>query len=191
MTTAQHKFTVDDYRALPDGPPHTQLIDGEFFVFESATPFHQQILGNLQVALVLWARATGGGTVALGPLDVYLSQFDVVQPDLIFIARDRLSIIQRRIHGPPDLVIEILSPSTRAVDKGKKAALYARSGVKEMWIVEPELEAVMLHHFGKGGEMSVRTATGTDIIASSLLPGFEMKAAEVFESDLPPEARIA
>ena len=123
-----------DYDALPD-EPRCELIFGRIYVSPSPTPFHQ-----LVVAL-LWqwldAVAEPGALVLFAPLDVILADHSVVQPDVVYVSAARRDIVGRRIEGAPDLLIEVLSPGSGRRDRGEKLALYASSGVREYWIVDP------------------------------------------------------
>ena len=132
-------YTYEDYAQLPEGAPY-QLIDGELVMSPSPTPTHQRILFSLSVALHLFVKEHDLGQVLIAPMDVYLSETDTPQPDILFIAKARLEIIgEKYVDGAPDLVMEILSPSTAYYDLKKKKRLYEASGVKEYWIVDGEL----------------------------------------------------
>lgn len=175
------KFTADDYRATPEGPPWIQLIDGEFHVSESPSVSHQRIVGNLYLILGNWTQSAREGLVYLAPLDVYLSEYDVVQPDLLFVSTKRLSIIEKNgLYGPPDLAIEILSPSTERLDKRAKLELYARVGVREMWLVDPDLGTVEVRRFPEDRGSPVQVLRAGDKLLSPLLPGLEVDVSGIF-----------
>jgi Uma2 family endonuclease len=95
---------------------------------------------------------SSAGEVYFAPVDVRLSSYDVVEPDLLFIARDRLSICRddKFVDGAPDIVVEIVSPSTRAIDLVRKAALYAKAGVAEYWTVDPFSRALVVNVLREG-----------------------------------------
>src|SRR3990167_6684556 len=123
-------YTYKDYEKLPEGAPY-QLIGGELVMTPSPIPYHQEILGNIFYELKRFVEETTRG-------DVYFSETDIYQPDIIFISKDRLNIIgEKKIEGSPDLVIEILSPATAYYDLRIKKDTYEQSGVKEYWIVDP------------------------------------------------------
>lgn len=128
-------FRRQDYEALPD-EPRCELIYGSFYVSPSPSLLHQTILGLLYEAL---RRVVGssGGRVFFAPLDVALAEHTVVQPDLTYVSRERREILGERIEGAPDLLVEILSPGTARRDRGEKLRLYAESGVREYWVVDP------------------------------------------------------
>jgi Uma2 family endonuclease len=118
------------------------------------------------------------------PLDVILSDTDVVDPDILYVSNGRSAILGKWVHGAPDLVVEILSPFTRKVDEAIKRRLYDRVDVTEYWIVDPELEIVKVYRRGEDRGFprvaELARASG-DVLTTSLLPGFEMSLAELFE----------
>ena len=133
------KLTVRDYMSIPEGDDRRfELIDGELILAPSPVPQHQRISRNLVEILVGFLRTQNLGELFYAPMDVVLSDHDVFQPDILFISNDRREIIgDRNIQGSPDLVIEILSPSTEDRDRGDKRDTYLRYGVREYWIIDP------------------------------------------------------
>ncbi len=132
------KATVADYRKLPEGAKY-QLIDGEIIEMPSHTLKHQLIAVSLvrQIGNIVFEKQNG--TVLILPMDVFLSEENVVQPDLLFVRNERADRLQPDgVHGPPDMVIEILSPYTGYYDMKKKFQVYEKSGVQEYFIVDPE-----------------------------------------------------
>jgi len=125
-----------DYEALPD-EPRCELIFGRIYVSPSRSPLHQAILLALAHALETAAFETGG-LLFVAPLDTFLADHSVVQPDVLYISAARRGILQERIEGAPDLLVEVLSPGTARRDRGEKLLLYAQSGVREYWIVDPQ-----------------------------------------------------
>ena len=123
-----------DYDALPD-EPHCELIFGRFYVSPSPSILHQIVVVALCRVLDEIADAAGGLALP-APIDVVLADHSVVQPDVLYLSAARRGIMKDRLEGAPDLVVEILSPSTVRRDRDEKLALYARSGVREYWIVE-------------------------------------------------------
>ncbi|MBI3660714.1 Uma2 family endonuclease [Candidatus Acetothermia bacterium] len=119
--------------------------------------------------------------VYYSPIDVVLSNEDVVQPDIVFISKDRLSIIREEaIHGAPDLLIEILSPSTAERDRTLKKTLYARSGVKEFWIVDPVTKAIEVFTLTPQGYQLFKRFEVSQMLSSPLLAGMEIPLSEIF-----------
>jgi Uma2 family endonuclease len=133
--------TVEDYLALPDDV-RAELIGGELYVTPSPDEHHQRISQEICVLLRNALGRTAFGEVFYAPLDVHLPGGDVVQPDLLVVARERASIVERWVYGAPDLVVEILSPTHRERDLVVKRHLYARAGVREYWIVDGEPRGV-------------------------------------------------
>ena len=125
-----------DYDALPDLPRH-QLVFGRLYVNPSPTVRHQIVVQVLCQHLERIAKASGG-IVFQAPSDVILADHSIVQPDLAYVSATRLEVLGKWIEGPPDLVVEILSPSTARLDRGKKLDLYAMYGVQECWLVDHE-----------------------------------------------------
>ena len=131
-------YRAADYWELPEGE-RCELMRGRFIMSPSPTPLHQLILGQLHI---LFERAFGdsGDLVLLAPMDVVFSDDTVLQPDLLCVSTERKDIVKERVEGVPNLVVEILSPATGRRDKTEKLDLYAKYGVPEYWIVNPELQ---------------------------------------------------
>ena len=124
-----------DHAALPD-EPRCELIYGHFYLSASPVPIHQYLVLRLGLLLGNVAEQTGGLALT-APMDVHLAPHSVVQPDLLYVSRARSEIVRNWIEGAPDLVVEILSPSTASRDQVHKLNLYAEAGVREYWIVDP------------------------------------------------------
>src|SRR5215218_781849 len=132
-------LTAEDLAALPDDGNRYEIIGGQPIVSPSPTYRHQRISFKLTSVLDAYLSVSGNAQAVAAPMDVHLSQNDVVQPDLLVVLDARAEIIQDRgVMGPPDLVIEILSPSSISNDFLRKSKLYERFGVREYWIVNPE-----------------------------------------------------
>ena len=139
------KFTYEDYLGFPDDGNRHEIIDGEHYVTPAPLTKHQRISANLLGHLYPHCSQSKAGLVLGAPTDVVFSKTDVVQPDLLFIAKSREHIVTREnIQGAPDFIVEILSDSTRLRDERTKRTLYERFQVKEYWIVDPELETVKM-----------------------------------------------
>ncbi|HYL04519.1 MAG TPA: Uma2 family endonuclease [Thermoanaerobaculia bacterium] len=129
-----------DYEALPD-QPRCELLFGRLYVMPSPSLLHQAVAGTTWLHLDRVAQASGGRAYS-APMDVTLADHSVVQPDVIYVSPERFAVLQRRIEGAPDLLVEILSPSTARRDRGEKLVLYAESGIREYWIVDPEVRQI-------------------------------------------------
>ena len=182
MQSTRLRFTYRDYLLLPEGD-RRELIEGDFYVVPAPSIWHQTIVANLGMALRAFARGNRLGTVLWAPTDVVLSPESVVQPDILFISNERRGIItEDNVSGAPDLVVEILSLSTADRDRELKLTLYARYGVREYWIVDPEDSSVGVMALEEAGvESAGRSATGR--VESPVLPGLGIALAEIFASD--------
>jgi Uma2 family endonuclease len=160
-----------------------ELIDGVVYVTPAPRPSHQLILDNLYYMLAHHVRDAGLGRIIAAPVDVRLSHHDVVQPDLIFIRRERMTIIgDVAIDGAPDLVVEILSPGTRARDLSVKRDLYARAGVREYWVIDPPARTIEMFAL-EAGTFAVVPSDAAGVARSALLPGLTLDPEVVFKLD--------
>ena len=140
---ARAVLTYSDYAALPDDGRRYELHWGELSVTPAQCTRHQGAIVNLITLLNEHVRSRGLGKVFVAPTDCILSNVTVVQPDVLYIAADRLAIISDRgIEGAPTLVVEVLSPSTARLDRDRKMKLYMEHGVPYYWIVDPETRSV-------------------------------------------------
>ena len=147
----------------------------------SPNRFHQTILRNLAVLLGMYLAKKPVGTFYFAPSDVFLTDLNVYQPDLVFISNSRKSILtDQGLDGAPDLVVEILSPKTAKLDKGVKREIYARTGVNELWIVDPELKQVQVYHLGESADLPAGIYSGKQKFESPLLPGLKISVDKVF-----------
>lgn len=143
--------------------------------------FHQVVVIRLVERLLEYNAKEKAGQVLVAPVDVYLEERETYQPDIIFISRERLSIIEpARVAGPPDVVMEVLSPSTAYYDLKSKARIYAKHGVKEYWIVDPEDKSIEVYTGQDGGFGLHQRVQGKGKVSSLLLAEFAVEAAEVF-----------
>lgn len=181
---ASARFTYEDFLLFPDDGKRHEIIDGEHFVTPSPNTRHQVIVGNLYWALRGFLEQHPLGRAFLAPFDVVLSNYDVVEPDLLYISRQRLDVLTtKNVRGAPDLVIEIVSEGTRRKDEVIKRRLYERSDVGEYWVVDPELESVKVY---QRAEQGLRRAAeysneAGDVLTTPRLPGLELPLADVFK----------
>jgi Uma2 family endonuclease len=181
---ARVRLTYDDFLLFPDDGKRHELIDGEHYVTPSPNIRHQTILGNLYFLMRSWLEQHPVGRAFMAPLDVVFTQFDVVEPDLLFVAKDRAPDILtvKHVTGAPDIVVEIGSPSTRKRDETIKRRLYERSGVSEYWVLDPDLEVVRVYRNrdGKFERPVELRADAADVLTSRHLEGLEMPLNRVF-----------
>jgi Uma2 family endonuclease len=181
---ARVRLTYDDFLLFPDDGKRHELIDGEHYVTPSPNIRHQTILGNLSFLIRTWLEQHPVGRAFMAPLDVVFTQFDVVEPDLLFVSRNRAADIltARHVTGAPDIVVEIGSPSTRKRDETIKRRLYERSGVSEYWVVDPDLDVVRVYRNRDGRfdrPLELRADAG-DVLTSPHLDGLEMPVGRIF-----------
>lgn len=181
ITVEKNRYTYDDYAKLPEGTPY-QLIEGELVMTPAPSPFHQIVQSNILLELGVWVKERNLGRVLTSPIDVYLSDTETYQPDIIFISTSHRNIIgEKRIEGAPDLVVEILSPTTGYYDLTHKKRVYAERGVKEYWVVDPVEKTFDVWENMAGDFRLISSARGEGTVRSSLLKGFEITLANVFE----------
>lgn len=182
LKTTEELLTADDYRDLPEGPPHFQLVEGKLYMTPSPEFYHQSVALNIASLIRYFLREHPFGKVAIAPSDVQLDFVNVHQPDVYFISNERLNILTKQGPvGAPDLVVEVLSKSTARLDKGPKLRVYARSGVKELWLVDKERKEVVVYRFAEAIQEPVATLRGRQTLTTALLPGLKLKLTEVFE----------
>ena len=174
------KLTYEDYFKTPDDE-RWELLDGELILAPPPTIAHQRISGNLFTLLRTYAKLTGSGEAMYAPVDVVLSDHNVLQPDLLFISNARSGIVtDANVLGAPDLVVEILSPSTASRDWRVKLDLYASHGVKEYWVVDPDGQRVWVMAHGESGLSEVANYGRGDVLTSPTLSGFSANLEDVF-----------
>ncbi len=136
-------LTYADYAELPNDGRRYELHEGELSVTPAPGTPHQRILGNLYLILAPHVRASGRGEVVLSPFDCIMSDITVVEPDLVYVDERRHGLLsQRGLEGAPTLAVEIISPSTRTIDRRVKLGLYARHRVEYYWIVDPDAHTI-------------------------------------------------
>ena len=177
------KFTYEDYRATPDDQRY-ELLDGDLAMVPAPNLKHQKVQFHLGQKLGQFILDHKLGEFFYAPCDVVLSETAVVQPDLLFVSRAREHLLSNgeNVQGAPDLVIEILSPSTADRDQGIKRELYGRYGVAEYWLVDPLAETVSIHRRRAGKLTATRTVSREDTLRSPLLTGLELHLDDIFSS---------
>jgi Uma2 family endonuclease len=178
------RLTYDDFVHFPDDGKRHELIDGEHYVTASPNVRHQGILGNLYLVIGNWIEANPIGRVFMAPLDVVLSSWDVVEPDLLYLSNERAAqtLTPANVRGVPELVVEIASKGTRRRDETIKRRLYDRSGVSEYWVVDPAIDVIRVYRreekgLGRPIELSRETS---DMLTTPLLPGLQLPLSRIF-----------
>lgn len=174
------KLTYEDYKNTPEDERY-ELIDGELIMAAALKKAHQRVDMRLGNRFFVHVETNDLGEVYSAPFDVYLSETNVVQPDLLFVSKERLDIItEDNVQGAPDMVVEILSPSTASVDWNRKRELYAEYGVKEYWIVAPEVRLVWLL-LPRDGTLEVDGVYGDgQTVSSTVIEGFSVNPSDIF-----------
>lgn len=183
MLNVKAKLTYADYLETSDYERY-ELLNGELYLSPSPSEIHQYILSVLHLRIGTFSRERNLGKVYFSPFDVVLSDTDVVQPDLLFISNDRSDIITaNNVQGAPDLVVEILSPATADRDRTQKLDLYAKHGVNEYWIVDPDSRTIMVLLLGEN-RFEVSGIYGEDqSLTSPTLDGFSIALKDLFEAN--------
>ncbi|GAX60732.1 hypothetical protein SCALIN_C13_0249 [Candidatus Scalindua japonica] len=175
-------YTYKDYLTTP-GDKRYELIEGELIMNPSPVTYHQWISRKIGFELEKFVEKKKLGYVFNAPLDVYFDDTNLLQPDIFFIAINRLGIIaEKNIQGAPDLTIEILSEATAYKDFVKKKKIYAKYGVKEYWIVDPVERTIDLYTLKETAFVPAKSFTKNEIFESVLLHGFTMNLENIFAS---------
>ena len=186
VKAAQERVSYADLERWPEDGRRYELYDGEVFEIPSPIPLHQMISARLHLALAEYVR-THGGVVLYAPLDIVLTDFDVVQPDVLLFTSERQHLVNPRkvTRHAPDLAIEILSPSTSANDRGRKLRLLARHRVKEYWLVDPDGVTVEVYRLSGLRLVPAGTARGVGRVPSALLPELDLRPRDLVPASQP------
>ena len=182
---AQGEWTYEDYLRLPEDGKRYEVIRGNLYVAPSPTFPHQFAHTKLFLRIGNFIEELGLGLLLSAPFDVILPEgiATPVEPDMLFIRKDNLPERDaKNFEGVPDLIVEILSPSSRTYDRKIKLAAYRDAGVPELWLVDPRSREVVIHGFGEDGKRYVELDRGgvEDEVRSRVLPGFRVKVGELF-----------
>lgn len=176
------RLNYEDYCLLPNDGKRYEIIEGELFVTPAPNFLHQTIVTNLIYFLSSFLRDHPLGRVLVSPFDVVFSQFDVVEPDILYVSNARASVLtEKNIQGSPDLVVEVLSQSTAKIDRTTKLKLYARFNVEEYWIIDPEGPSAEVYRRAKEGLDLAEKLAAKDSITSPLFPGFNLGLQKLIE----------
>ena len=172
---ADTRLTYDDFCLLPEDGKRREIIAGDLFVTPSPQTPHQRAATRLIIRLGEFVETHKLGEVFMGPFDVVFSEFDVVEPDLLYISKARAEILTgKNVQGAPDLVVEVLSETTARVDRSIKLKLYGKFGVQEYWIIDPTGPSAEIYRRGGEGLDLVAKLSPADALNSPLLPGFTL-----------------
>ena len=190
VTKPRTQLTVRDYLAIPeDDENRYELIDGELYMAPAPTWEHQESIANLVSTLRDFVRANRLGRVVPSPVDVYLSNEDVFQPDIVFVSIERLNLIHSSgVHGAPDLVVEMLSPGTERRDLILKRERYEMFGVGEYWLADVVAKTITVLRLRNGKLAHIGVFTEGMTVETPLIPGLRVDVNAVFDYYVPQQA---
>ncbi len=181
MSTVTRRWVYEDYLKL-EGDKRYEIIGGELIEVPAPTTTHQRIVGKLFRLISNFVEDKALGEVFVSPVDVILSDENVVQPDIVFVSKGRKDIIRERgVFGAPDLVVEVISPSTLKRDTEDKKKLYSEHGVKELWLIFPCERAVEVFLLKEKDYEVCSFAYEKGKISSCLLKGLEINLEKLFK----------
>lgn len=183
MELQRRRIRYDDLAQIPEDGRRYELYDGEVFVVPSPILLHQVVAMRLWRVLDDYASQTGGLAVA-SPIDIVFSDYDVVQPDIVFLTADSMRTVSltKPVRQSPDLAVEVLSPSTVSNDRGRKMRTFHRFGVPEYWIVDPSAETIEIYRLAESAYELAGTFSGSDKMHSAVLSDLTLVPASVFPS---------
>ena len=182
MTAQSALVTAEDYRLLPETGPRYQLIEGELYRAPAPRRWHQDILRDLAFVLQEYVQKNPIGKLYFAPLDVYLTEHNVYQPDLLFVANERLHLLtEEGMAGAPNFVVEVLSDTTARLDRNMKRKVYAATGVEELWLVDPPARTIEVFRLQADLERPAAIYQAADTFTSPCFPGLRFNAAEIFK----------
>jgi len=183
MMSISTRFTYEDLKLIPPDRNRYEIVDGELFVSPAPRTLHQIIVGNIFAELRQHVRQHRLGRVFVAPYDVVLSMSTVLEPDVVFVSTSRLhNIGEDNLSGPPDLAVEVISESTKRLDREVKLKQYALYGVGEYWLVDPEGKNVEVFRLKEEGYELAERLAFRDTLSSPLFPGLELAVASLWES---------
>lgn len=172
-------FTADDLAQLPEDGKRYEILGGDLAVSPSPNRKHQNVIRRLS-AFFIAVESQGYGRWYPAPFDVVLDDYNVVEPDLLFVRTEhRERVTEAHVQGPPDLIVEVLSPSTRERDLGVKAHLYARFGVNEYWVVDPDAKTLTAYQLTSAGYEPHGPLRCGETFVSPLFPDTALSIADV------------
>ncbi len=168
-------MTYDEYALLPQDRNRYEVIDGELYMTPSPTCDHQTVVTHLGTILTNHVLTHGLGRVLLAPMDVVLTETNVVQPDIVYLRAGRVPPRgAKNIASAPDLVVEVISPSSAEDDRGVKMRVYARYGVPHYWIVDPDAQTLEMYILSAGAYTLAGRFSGADAATTTLFPGLSI-----------------
>ncbi len=181
MSTGRVRHRAEAIWHTPADGNRFEVIEGELVVNPPPDLLHQAVVANLMLSVGAWVKRHGLGHVVPAPVGIVLDDANGVVPDLVYVSRERAAILRPRgIFGAPDLVVEVLSPSTEARDRGVKLQRYAAAGVPHYWLVDVRGRALEAYGpSGQGYELAGRFAAG-EVFRPEPFPGLAIPVEELF-----------
>lgn len=185
IMTSSLRWTSADLESMPDDGKRYEIIDGELYVSTQPHLYHQEACGAIYAAFLAWSKDSGVGRPIVAPGLIFADDDDVV-PDVVWVSNERLRLIlaaDGKLHGAPELVVEVLSPGStnQRRDREAKLKLYSRRGVREYWIVDWRLREILIHQRKNAQLELAATVSEEDELTSPLLPGFSYPVAKLFQ----------
>jgi len=173
-TDAKDRYTYEDLQAFPEDNLRREIIDGELIVTAAPSTRHQDVVMRLSGELYQYVKEHGG-KVYPAPTDVFFSDTNVVEPDVLFVSPENLGRVEKKfVRSAPDVVVEVSSPSTRRLELHRKRELYERFGVPEYWYVDLESDRIEVYRLAEGRFGAPALLGRSDILASPQIPGFSI-----------------
>jgi Uma2 family endonuclease len=177
----EKKYTYDDYLQLPEDDKRYEVIHGELIMTPAPFTIHQKTCLKIVDLLLQFIKENKVGELLFAPVDVVLSEDNVVQPDILFVAKERSHIItERNVSQAPDLVVEILSSATGYYDLVEKKELYEAFGVQEYWIVDPKKHWVEVYFKEAEKFKLLQRLEKEGVLASKVLKGLQVELVKIF-----------
>lgn len=181
MQSKRIVLTYEDYLSLPNDRNRYQILEGDLAVTPSPNVKHQSVSRNLEFVLFSYVKDYDLGEILDAPIDVVLDDINIVVPDIVFVSSGRRSIIEdKRIAGAPDLIIEIISPSTVRFDRISKIQIYSRQGVEWYWIVDAENQTLEEYHLDGNAYRIAGVYQGNTIFSPGVFPGLKIDLSQVW-----------
>lgn len=181
MQEVRPRWSYADLERLPEDGRRYEIYDGELCEVPAPIPRHQRVAYKIANVLDEYERAAGG-VMLISPVDIVLDEHNVVQPDVVFFAAERAHLVDMRkaTRYPPDLAVEVLSPSTVQTDRGKKLRLLARYGVREYWLIDPNENTIERLALTDGAYVVDGIVSEREVMTSRVLPELTFPATRVF-----------
>ena len=184
MAQAAHQaiMTVAEYMDVPEtSAPYSQLIEGEFVTSPPPIRTHEDIRRNIMRILDPYLDQAKIGEAYDASFGIYLNDINAFVPDVVFISNERAhNMSERGFDGTPDFVVEILSPGTARYDKGAKRNVYARCGVKELWLIDPKARRIDVYYLQEQSDTPVASHGASSKFSSPVFPGLEFSGEKIF-----------